>query len=135
MMLAPPLWIGLLVAAVAGLMAGGYVNWATYTLAWNRRSISPWAPRHERAPARVLTDRLPLWGWFGLRRESPIHGAGFWRRPFAVELFMALAWAALYWWEVDQQGLLHHQFEALAGAPLQRGTLMAPVFMAPNMAV
>jgi leader peptidase (prepilin peptidase)/N-methyltransferase len=128
MMLAPPLWIGLLVAAVAGLIAGGYVNWATYTLAWNRRPISPWAPRHERAPTRTLSDRLPLWGWLGLRREADIHGAGFWRRPFAVELLMALAWVALYWWEVDRQGLLHHQFEAMIGRPLPAGRFAAPAW-------
>jgi leader peptidase (prepilin peptidase) / N-methyltransferase len=123
MMLAPPLWIGLLAAAVAGLIAGGYVNWATYSLAWNRRPISPWAPPHERASARTLADRIPLWGWVGLRREESLHGVGFWRRPFAVELFMAAAWAALYWWEVDQQGLLRPQFEAITGGAL---SLTAP---------
>jgi leader peptidase (prepilin peptidase)/N-methyltransferase len=129
MMLAPPLWIGLLAAAGVGLIAGSWVNWATYTLAWNRRPISPWAPRHEQTSARTLTDRLPLWGWLGLRRESHLHGAGFWRRPFAVELFMAIAWAALYWWEVDRQGLIHHQFEALAGRPLQVGAFAAPAWI------
>jgi len=129
MMLAPPLWIGLLAAAGVGLIAGSWVNWATYALAWNRRLISPWGPRHERAPARQFSDRLPLWGWLGLRRESHLHGAGFWRRPLAVELFMAIAWAALYWWEVDRQGLLHHQFEALAGRALQVGAFAAPAWI------
>src|SRR5690349_4391129 len=108
MMLAPPLWIGLLAAAGVGLIAGSWVNWATYTLAWNR---------------------LPIWGWLGLRRESHLHGAGFWRRPFAVELFMGLAWGALYWWEVDRQGLIHHQFEALAGRALPVGAWAAPAWI------
>ncbi|BBO34079.1 prepilin peptidase [Lacipirellula parvula] len=126
MMLAPPLWIGLLIAAVAGLAAGAYVNWATYALAWNRRLISPWSPPHERAPARRLSDRIPVWGWFGLRREAKVHGAGFWLRPLCVEITTAGMWAALYWWEVERQGLLHHQFEALVGGALQPGVLVAP---------
>ena len=125
-MLAPPLWIGLLVAAIAGLVAGGYVNWAVYTLAWNRRPISPWAKPHEGAPRRQLSDLVPVWGWLGLRREAPLHGAGFWRRPLAVELLLSFAWAALYWWEVDRQGLLHPQFEALAGRALAPLTFAAP---------
>lgn len=126
MLAAPPLWIGCLAAALGGLVAGAYVNWATYTLAWNWRPISPWGPRHERAPARTLADRLPVWGWLGLRRESHLHGAGFWRRPLAVELFMAAAWAALYWWEVDRQGLIHGQLEAMADGPLRQGLLVVP---------
>ena len=42
---------------------------------------------------------------------------------------MALAWAALYWWEVDRQGLIHHQFEALAGRTLQVRTFAAPAWI------
>jgi leader peptidase (prepilin peptidase) / N-methyltransferase len=117
-MLAPPLWIGLIAAAVAGLLAGGYVNWAVYSLAWNRRAISPWGAPHAKAPPRRRADRLPVWGWLGLRREAEIHGAGFWRRPMAVEALTALAWAALYWWEVGQQGLVQPQLEALTGGAL-----------------
>lgn len=127
MLAAPPLWIGCLAAAFGGLVAGAYVNWAAYALAWNRRPISPWGPRPERAAPRTLADRMPLWGWFGLRRESHLHGAGFWRRPLAVESFMAVAWAALYWWEVDRQGLVHGQFEAMAGRALPLGLLFVPV--------
>src|SRR3954466_10190979 len=79
MMLAalPPLW-GSVLAGVAGLAAGAYVNWAAYTLAWNWRPISPWARPHPEAPRRLASDRLPLYGWFGLRREAPLHGRHFW---------------------------------------------------------
>jgi leader peptidase (prepilin peptidase)/N-methyltransferase len=126
MLAAPPLFWGLLLASVAGLIAGAFVNWAAYTLAWNQRPISPWAAAHPAAPRRRASDRLPLWGWIGLRREREIHGTGFWVRPAAVELVMAAAWAALYWWEVDQQGLVAKQFEALAGEPLARRALAVP---------
>src|SRR4029079_10541874 len=115
-------------AGVAGLAAGAYVNLAAYTLAWNWRAISPWGAAHPKAPARRASDRLPLYGWFGLRREAALHGEYFWLRPLVVELLMAAAWAALYWWGVDQQGLVKRQFDALAGAPLAPGVVMAPVW-------
>ncbi len=51
---------------------------------------------------------------------------GFWRRPFAVR---NCSWRSrgrrLYWWEVDRQGLIHHQFEAIAGRTLQVGAFAA----------
>jgi leader peptidase (prepilin peptidase)/N-methyltransferase len=103
---------------LAGVTAGAAVNWAVYWLAWNRRAISPWSPADPQAPPRRASDRLPVWGWLGLRREQPLHGRGFWLRPLAVELLMGVGWAALWWWEVDRQGLLAKQFVALVGAPL-----------------
>src|SRR5688572_28725355 len=121
-----PLPIGLALAILGGLAAGALVNWAAYGLAWNHRPISPWSLPHPEAPARRASDRLPLWGWFGLRREVAIHGPRFWLRPLLVELAMAAGWAALYWWEVSRQGLVAKQFEALAGGPLPAGVLQAP---------
>lgn len=109
-----PLPLGLLFAAAGGLVAGAFVNWAAYSLAWNRRPVSPWSARHPDAPPRRGADRLPLWGWIGLRRETALHGRGFWIRPLVVELAMAAAWAGLYWWIVDQQGLVARQFDAIA---------------------
>lgn len=109
-----------------GLIAGGMVNWATYALAWNRRPISPWSPAPEGAPPRRASDRIPVWGWLGLRREQAIHGAGFWMRPLVVELLMGAGLAALWWWEVAQQGLIIGQFTALAGDAPPRGALIAP---------
>ena len=103
-------------AAVVGLLLGVVVNWATYWLAWNRRHVSPWSPPHADAPPRRASDRLPLAGWWGLRREHAVHGRGFWIRPLMVELAMAAGVAALVWWEVDQLGLIRGQFAHLAGA-------------------
>lgn len=118
-----PLPLGLLLAAAGGLIAGAFVNWAAYSLAWNQRPVSPWSTAHPNAPARRALDRVPFWGWFGLRREAAVHGPGFWIRPLAVELFMAAGWAALYWWEVDRQGLVARQFDSLLpGADLAAPT-------------
>jgi prepilin signal peptidase PulO-like enzyme (type II secretory pathway) len=52
---------------------------------------------------------LPIVGWLGLRREAAIHGRGFWIRPLLLELLLAAALPALYWWEVDQLGLVQGQ--------------------------
>jgi len=89
-----------------GVALGGLINLAIYRWAWNRRSISPWSAPLPKAPARKLSDRLPIIGWLGLRREAGLHGRGFWIRPLLVELGTGSLFAALYWWEVARQGLL-----------------------------
>ena len=45
-------------------------------------------------------------GWFGLRRETKLHGAGFWIRPMLLEIVAGAVFAGLYWWEVGQCGLI-----------------------------
>jgi leader peptidase (prepilin peptidase) / N-methyltransferase len=91
---------------VLGLIAGGAVNWAIYSLAWFARPIGPWGRAHEKAPPRHWSDRLPVVGWFGLARESSLHGRMFWLRPLLLELALAAGLAALYWWEVEQIALI-----------------------------
>ena len=89
-----------------GVGAGAAINWAIYSLAYNSRPISPWSRPHPEAPPRRWFDYLPVVGWWTLRRESPIHGRGFWIRPLLLELSAGIGMAALCWWEIDQQGLL-----------------------------
>ncbi len=120
--------VGLLATFVAGVVAGAAVNWAIYALAWHRRPISPWSQPDSQAPPRRLADRIPVWGWLGLRREESLHGRGFWIRPFIVELLMGVGWAALWWWEVDRQGLVAAQFAALVTGPVPAGLLVAPAW-------
>ena len=100
-----PLQFRLGVLFVLGVCLGSLVNLGVYRLAWNPRSISPWSKAPKHAPARRPDDRVPIFGWLGLRRESKLHGRGFWIRPMLVELFLGVGLAALYWWEVDQGGL------------------------------
>lgn len=90
---------------VLGTVVGGQINRGVYRLAWFPRLIGPWSPPHADAPPRRWFDRLPVIGWIGLRRESPVHGAGFWVRPLAIEFACGAGFAALYWWEM-QRGLL-----------------------------
>ncbi len=77
---------------VAGLVAGGYVNWATYTLAWNSAAdLAVGAPARA-GPARAQLLRSPAASGVGsvFAARLTFTAAGFWRRPLAVELFMAV---------------------------------------------
>jgi len=95
-----PLEARMAVLFFLGLLIGGQINRGIYRLAWDPRRIGPWSPPHEKAPPRRWYDRIPVVGWLGLRRESPLHGAGYWVRPMLIELACGAGFAALYWWEM-----------------------------------
>jgi leader peptidase (prepilin peptidase)/N-methyltransferase len=95
-----PSMLTLLVLALVGLFAGSLINAAIYAWAWHPRPISPWQRPHPNAPPRRWTDRLPVIGWLGLRREAFLHGRAFWVRPLCLELVCGLGLPALYAWEV-----------------------------------
>ena len=113
--LAMPLEVRLAALALAGAWLGSLVNWAVYTLAWHPRLISPLGPAPPEAPPRRPLDRIPLAGWWGLRREAAIHGRGFWIRPLGVEAAAAVGLPMLYWWEVHQAALLPPELPPPAG--------------------
>jgi len=96
----------LILLFLLGVCAGSLANLGIYRLAWHPRRIGPWSRPDEKAPPRRWHDRLPITGWLGLRREAGLHGAGFWVRPMLLELLCGIAFAALYWWEIGQSGLL-----------------------------
>lgn len=98
---------------LVGISLGALANWAIYCLAWNPRPISPWGPVPDGRPARHRFDRMPVLGWWGLRRESGDHGRGFWIRPLLIELGMGFGLVLLWWWEVEQRGLVLGQFKQL----------------------
>ena len=105
-----PLALPLMAMFLVGVCLGSAVNWATYAWAWRPRPVSPWmAPPAGAEPRRFWPHRLPVVGWFALRRDAPLLGPGFWLRPLLVELSLGTALAALYWWEVKQFGLLRGQ--------------------------
>jgi prepilin signal peptidase PulO-like enzyme (type II secretory pathway) len=82
-------------------MLGAAINWAAYRLAWNQRRISPWSAAPNGVPPRVWSDRIPIYGWWGLAREVRAHGPRFWLRPLLVELGTGVALAVLYAWETQ----------------------------------
>ncbi len=105
LILAVPVGVRLALLFGCGVCAGGVVNWGVYRLACFARPISPWSPAAPEAPPRRWTDRIPLFGWLGLRRESGLHGTCFWLRPMLVELLAGVGCAWLYWWEVKKTGV------------------------------
>jgi leader peptidase (prepilin peptidase) / N-methyltransferase len=109
-----PLALRLAALFVVGAWLGSLVNWAIYTLAWNPRPISPWSPFE---PRRTWFDRVPILGWFALRREAAAHGSWFWLRPLVLEVATGAAIAALYWWEVDQAAIVRGQIGAAIVPP------------------
>ncbi len=123
-----PFALRLAILFVAGLLLGGALNWGIYRLAYDVRRISPWSAAPAGCGRRTWLDRAPLIGWFRLRRETPLHGAGFWVRPLAIELFTGLLLAALYWYEIGQWGLLSPDLSArlqLPGNQIARAAALA----------
>ena len=112
-----PLFARLAIVFALGCAAGAIVNWAIYSLAWNRRPFSPWSSPPDGASHRSCADRVPIWGWWRLRREAKIFGPRFWIRPLFIELGLGLGLAALYWWEVERGSLVVGQLAMILGAP------------------
>ena len=96
----------MLLLFLAGACLGAAVNLGIYRLAYLRRRISPWSFTRGLMPPRSWLDRIPIVGWWTLRRESALHGRGFWIRPMLIELCFALGVPALYWWEIQQFALM-----------------------------
>ncbi len=95
----PLVWRASLLAVV-GLLGAQQINRAIDRLAYRPRGRDPWLPAPEGLPSRKWSDRLPLWGWWSLRRESSFHGRWFWLRPLLIELLFPVAVAGLYLFEV-----------------------------------
>lgn len=104
----------LLVLALAGLVGGCIANHCIYTYCYFPRPISPWAKPDPKAVPRTARDRVPVIGWLGLRRESPIHGDGFWVRPILIELGLMFCVPVLYWYETAMGGLFPPGMQAPA---------------------
>jgi prepilin signal peptidase PulO-like enzyme (type II secretory pathway) len=100
-LLALPPAVRLLLLPVIGLIAGSFINAGIYALAWYSRPISPWQRPHPSAPPRRWSDFLPILGWFGLARESQLHGRGFWIRPLLIEFSCAVLLPVLCHWEMS----------------------------------
>jgi prepilin signal peptidase PulO-like enzyme (type II secretory pathway) len=94
-----PLW-SLLVFALAAIISG-QINRAIYGLAWNQRIVGPWSAAAATSPARRWIDRIPIIGWWFLRRDSNRHGQRFWIRPLLIELSFSIGMVLLFAHEAD----------------------------------
>jgi prepilin signal peptidase PulO-like enzyme (type II secretory pathway) len=90
-----------MICLIAAFVAG-QINRGIYRLAWNRRSIGPWSPPAEGTLPRSWFDRVPILGWIGMSRESPVHGAGYWHRPFLIEIAFVMGVGFLYVFELNR---------------------------------
>lgn len=108
-----PLIATTVLLAVFGLVCGAIANFVITTLCWEPRPISPWVNLSawpldddrrriaEALPSRSFLDRVPVLGWIGMRREAPLHGAGFWIRPLLIELTLAFGFVWMHQAYVD----------------------------------
>jgi leader peptidase (prepilin peptidase) / N-methyltransferase len=56
---------------IAGALLGSQINHAIYRwLLFSYRPYSPWMKPPEGVPPRDWQDRIPIWGWWRLRREA-----------------------------------------------------------------
>lgn len=107
-----PIELRLVLLSLTGVLLGVISNYAIYNLAWDRRPIGPWCRAHPDAPARSISDRIPILGWLGMRRENHLHGKGFWIRPMGIEVAMSIGIPAYYWYVTQTASLLPIGFRA-----------------------
>jgi prepilin signal peptidase PulO-like enzyme (type II secretory pathway) len=96
----------LIVLFAIGATLGSIVNWAIFSLRFNPVPKSPWSDTHPRDALDGWQDRLPLVGWWRLRRKGKTLGYEFWIRPLVIEIFCGLLATGLYAWEVVEFGLV-----------------------------
>lgn len=93
-----PIWIRIILLAFVGGLIGQFINWAIYRFGAVKTTISPWSKPENEKLKRTWQDRLPIVGWFFLKRESSEFGKAHWVRPMAIELFCAAALPWFYQW-------------------------------------
>ena len=108
------------VLLIAGMVIGVFINWAIYSWAmFLKRPISPWMTPAAEAGPRFWTDRIPIFGWLGRRRDSELFGAHFWVRPMLIELACLLGVPFFYHWLVNggltSQASLAGDWESICG--------------------
>lgn len=107
-----PLPLRLALVAVAAAVMAAVVNWAVYAFAYHSEFDGPWSrkPRHDLTFGR--SDRVPLYGWWRLRRFTPQLGRRYWLQPLVVEIVCAVGAPWWYWWETVRGGLWNPQLPA-----------------------
>ncbi len=118
-----PLPVRIVMVAVMAAFVASLLNAAIYEFAYRRRAFSAWQVPPEGFPPRTWADRLPIVGWWRLRREVHPEFPQHWVRPLLVELFFPLGIAWLYWWETAQLGLVLQQGVAEGLRPFQLAPL------------
>lgn len=93
----PAVWEYAVLAAL-GVLLGAFVNWAVAFLSFDpSKDFGPWRPPIEGGHRNWL-DRLPILGWWLLRREAPAIGKLFWLLPLSIELLAAIVLPVFWHW-------------------------------------
>ncbi len=90
-----------LLVFIASLLMTQFVNWAIYHWAFDSRPFGPWAKSEKKGVRRTWVDRLPIVGWWRLRKELERHGQWFWLRPFLLEVIVPVCMLWLYHYELS----------------------------------
>ena len=106
-----PLGCRLAVVALLGAYLGALANGAIETLAIGPANFG--RPSAGKVRKR-WSDRVPILGWFMSPGADESRNAGSGFRPLVIEVLFAFGAAALYWWEIDQRGLLPTELRRLA---------------------
>ncbi|MEW4454235.1 prepilin peptidase [Bremerella sp. JC817] len=93
--------VRLILLFLLGTVVGGQLNRAVYRWTWVPKHYDPWSKPLPGAPSRSIFDKVPVFGWLGLARESKLHGTAHWVQPFFVELGCGFFFAWYYHWLVD----------------------------------
>ena len=100
-------FVYLVAVFLIGAILGTQVNHAIYRFMWGESlRISPWIAKHDDASDRKLIDYIPIIGWLSARRDSKVHGKGFWLRPLIIELGVGIGIAWLFKFIVFDHGLI-----------------------------
>jgi len=93
-----PLPVTVAILVVVGAHLGAIINLAVCQLGYHSKPLSPWLASPQPLPRRGWLDRIPVWGWLRLRRETGHFGRLFWLRPITIEVLCAVGLVALYLW-------------------------------------
>lgn len=97
--LALPLIARYAIVLVTGVLLAQFANWAIYNWAYHVRNFGPWSAPLKGFGPRTWRDRLPILGWWRLRRELAQKGNWFWIRPLVIECVFPLGVLWLYHFE------------------------------------
>lgn len=104
-----PFPLRLIVVMVVAAVVATWLNAAIYAFSWQKRSFSPWQSPPSGMPPRTWLDRVPIVGWWRLRREHYPEAPQHWVRPLLIEILFPALVGWLYWWETAQYGLVAQQ--------------------------
>lgn len=96
-MSSPEVW-EYVVLAIIGCLLGALVNALAARCSFDPRyQFGPWLPAIE-GHTRSLLDRVPLLGWWLLRRESEAFGRLYWVIPMLIEIIGLIVLPVFWYW-------------------------------------